>query len=152
AMALLAEPDLLIADEPTSALDVTIEAQIVRLLDGLRRDFAGTILLITHSLGIVAELCDEVVVLYAGAVAETGPAAEVLANPRHPYTQALRACEIEEGAGALVSIPGELPDLTALPRGCVFAPRCRLADRDRCLTPQPLRALEPGRFAACHRA
>ncbi|MFO0996295.1 MAG: ABC transporter ATP-binding protein [Alphaproteobacteria bacterium] len=151
AMALLARPDLLIADEPTSALDVTIEAQIAGLFAGLRRDVAGTILLITHSLGVVAELCDEIVVLYAGAVVETGPTGEVLARPRHPYTRALLASEIGEGSGPLPSIGGELPDLTAPSTGCVFAPRCSLASAE-CRAPQPLRELQPGHGAACHRA
>ncbi len=154
AMALLAEPELLIADEPTSALDVTVEAQIARLLDGLRRDFRGAVLFISHSLGLVAELCDEVVVLYAGAVMETGPAAAVLQSPRHPYTRALLSCEIDDAAAddaPLPAIKGELPDLTRPPPGCPFQPRCALAV-PACANPQLLRPVDPGRRAACHRA
>lgn len=127
AAALLAEPDLLIADEPTTALDPTIEGQIVALIDALRQDFQGTILLISHSLGLVSQLCDDVVVLYAGTVVESGPAADVLGDPRHPYTRALLACEIGEKVGRrerLVSIPGEVPDATRIPPGCIFADRC----------------------------
>jgi peptide/nickel transport system ATP-binding protein len=132
AMALLCEPDLLIADEPTTALDVTVEAQIAALIAGLRQDFTGSILLVSHSLGLVAELCDEVAVMYAGRVVETGPVADVFARPAHPYTAALLACEVDpEGTGRLATIPGGLPDPLTPPQDCVFAARC------------------PHRFAAC---
>jgi peptide/nickel transport system ATP-binding protein len=93
AMALLGQPDLLIADEPTTALDVTLEAQILDLLRDLRRDFAGAILLVSHHLGVVAEFCDEVVVLYAGEMVEQAPVEALFANPRHPYTRALLDCD-----------------------------------------------------------
>jgi oligopeptide/dipeptide ABC transporter ATP-binding protein len=127
AMALLTEPAILIADEATTALDVTIEAQIVALIRVLRSDYAGTILFISHSLGLVAELCDEVVVMYAGTVVESGPSAAVFANPQHPYTRALLECELDlqDGADRFVSIPGEVPSLIDPPGGCIFAPRCR---------------------------
>jgi len=152
AMALLTEPDLLIADEPTTALDVTIEAQIVRLLEALRDDLGVSILFISHSLGLVAELCDQVVVMYAGTVVETGPADAVFARPAHPYTQALLDCEIssrEEGDSRLVSIPGEVPDLTQVPPGCIFAGRCAKV-MPECRTLSPLMGLAgPGHRAAC---
>ncbi|MBP2305821.1 ATP-binding cassette domain-containing protein [Azospirillum melinis] len=152
AAALLAEPDLLIADEPTTALDPTIEGQIVALIEELRQDYRGTILLIAHSLGLVSQLCDDVAVLYAGTVVESGPAAAVLGDPRHPYTRALLACEIGAGVArraTLASIPGEVPDATRLPQGCVFAPRCpQAAEPCRAAVP-PLRALGGGRSVAC---
>ena len=151
AMALLAEPELLLADEPTTALDATVEAQIVALLDDLRRDIAGSIVLISHHLGLVAQLCDDLCVMYAGTVVETGPTAEVLAAPAHPYTRALLACEIADGdEGRLASIQGEVPDPVAPPAGCVFAPRCARAE-PRCHAEPPApRDVAPGRAAACH--
>jgi oligopeptide/dipeptide ABC transporter ATP-binding protein len=125
AMALLVEPDLLLADEPTTALDATVEAQIVQLLSELRRQFSGSIVFISHHLGLVAELCDDLCVMYAGTVVETGPVAEVLAHPKHPYTAALLACEIDDGdSGRLQSIAGEVPSALSTPPGCVFASRC----------------------------
>jgi peptide/nickel transport system ATP-binding protein len=152
AMALMTEPDLLIADEPTTALDVTIEAQIVRLLAGLRDDTGVSILFISHSLGLVAELCDQVVVLYAGTVVETGPAVALFANPAHPYTQALLACEVstrDTSDARLVAIPGEVPDLTQVPPGCIFAGRCAHVTA-KCLLQTPeLRTVGPAHRAAC---
>jgi peptide/nickel transport system ATP-binding protein len=152
AMALLVEPDLLIADEPTTALDATIEAQIVALLDDLRRKFSGSIVFISHHLGLVAEICDDLCVMYGGAIVETGPVAEVLAAPKHPYTAALLACEIEDDhEGPLVSIAGEVPDPVSSPDACIFAPRCHHAI-DACLTARPpLAAAGPGRTSACIR-
>ncbi len=151
AMALLSGPDLLLADEPTTALDATVEAQIVALLEELRRDFAGSIVFISHHLGLVAGLCDDLCVMYGGTVVETGPVAEVIAAPRHPYARALLACEIgEEEGGRLVSIPGDVPDPVTPPAGCVFAPRCPRAEA-RCAAETPaLRSAGPDRRAACH--
>ncbi len=139
AMALLTEPDLLIADEPTTALDVTIEAQIVRLIRDLRETFKGSIIFISHSLGLVSELCDDVVVMYAGTVVETGSAVAVFNNPRHPYTQALLACEVTADGGGrrLNSIPGEVPGLLEVPAGCIFAERCGRAE-PRCTAELPV--------------
>ncbi|BAI73632.1 oligopeptide transport ATP-binding protein (plasmid) [Azospirillum sp. B510] len=152
AAALLAEPDLLIADEPTTALDPTIEGQIVALIEELRQEYQGTILLIAHSLGLVSQLCDDVAVLYAGTLVESGPAAAVLGDPRHPYTRALLACELGVDVArraTLASIPGEVPDVTRIPPGCVFAPRCpQAAEPCRAAVP-PLRALGDGRSVAC---
>jgi peptide/nickel transport system ATP-binding protein len=135
AMALLGNPELLIADEPTTALDVTMEAQIVHLLRRLRREFAGSILFISHNLGLVAELCDHVVVLYAGEVVEQGTVHDIFHRPRHPYTEALLVCDparIEAASRDLPTISGDVPNLLAVPEGCVFAPRC------------------PKAFAPCH--
>ncbi len=151
AMALLAGPDLLLADEPTTALDATVEAQIVALLEELRRDFSGSIVLISHHLGLVAELCDDLCVMYGGVVVETGPTRAVIDLPLHPYTRALLACEIgEEEDGRLASIPGDVPDPVAPPPGCVFAPRCPRAEPRCTAEPPPLRAAGEGRRAACH--
>jgi peptide/nickel transport system ATP-binding protein len=150
ALALLCQPDLLIADEPTTALDATIGAQILRLFAELKSELRSTILFISHSLGLVAELCDEVAVMYAGEIVEHAPAAALFAAPRHPYARALLACETDESAGGrAASIPGEPPDLGALPSGCVFAPRCPQAAAV-CASAPALRELGEGRRAACH--
>ncbi|MFC0410057.1 ABC transporter ATP-binding protein [Roseomonas elaeocarpi] len=143
AAALLAEPEVLLADEPTTALDPTVEGQIVRLLSALRAEMGGTMVLISHSLALIGELCDDVAVLYAGVVVETGTVREVLEQPLHPYTRALLACEV--GADAprgvpLRSIPGEVPDIARLPPGCIFADRCALVI-EACRAAQP--ALRP---------
>ena len=139
AMALLVEPDLLLADEPTTALDATVEAQIVDLFEGLRSKFSGSIVFISHHLGLVAQLCDDLCVMYGGTVVETGPVGQVLANPQHPYTRALLACEIDSDTrgGRLVSIPGEVQDPVAPHVACVFAPRCAHADT-RCHSSVPV--------------
>ena len=153
AMALLVEPELLIADEPTTALDATVEAQIVALFARLRREFAGAIVFVSHQLGLVAELCDDLCVMYGGLVVESGPLAEVLAAPRHPYTAALLACEIGEGAeGRLATIAGDVPEPTRPLDRCIFLDRCRHAVAV-CQGPPPaLRGCGPGRLSACHRA
>jgi peptide/nickel transport system ATP-binding protein len=153
AMALLGNPDLLIADEPTTALDVTMEAQIIHLLRALRRDFQGSILFVSHNLGLVAELCDEVTILYAGEVMEQGPVREILLRPQHPYTRALLACDPARIPGAtrvLPTIGGEVPNLVSPPPGCVFAPRCRLAT-EVCTTSPSFRRIGPGHAARCHK-
>ncbi|SNS17161.1 dipeptide/oligopeptide/nickel ABC transporter permease/ATP-binding protein [Tropicimonas sediminicola] len=126
AMALVNEPDLIIADEPTTALDVTVQAQILALLDDLRRERDVAILFITHDFGVVAQLCDRIAVMYAGRIVETGPTAEILAAPAHPYTRRLIACVPELGGGRreLHAIPGLPPAVDDLPDGCAFAPRC----------------------------
>jgi len=129
AVALAADPDLLIADEPTTALDVTIQAQILDLLADLQADFGMAVLFITHDLGVVARIADRVVVLYAGRVMERGPARRVFHRPGHPYTRALLSCLPGRGEGTQ-SIGGELPSPTALPDGCRFADRCPFAVED----------------------
>jgi peptide/nickel transport system ATP-binding protein len=127
AMALMTEPSLLIADEPTTALDATLEVQIIHRLQQLQRDFGCAILFISHHLGVIAELCDEVVVMYAGEVVESGTTRDVFLDPRHPYTRKLLECDparIKEATRNLPVIDGTLPDLADLPDGCIFRPRC----------------------------
>ena len=150
AMALANEPKLLIADEPTTALDVTIQKQILELIDSLRRRLGMSVILVTHDLGVIAGTADRVAVMYAGRIVETGTTASLFANPRHPYTEALfealpeRAVVVAEGSGEvggragrrLYNIPGQPPDLTAPPHGCKFAPRCRYV-REECRQTEP---------------
>jgi len=128
AMALAGEPDVLIADEPTTALDVTVQAQILELLEELRRDLDLAILLITHDLGVVAETCSRVVVMYAGQVVEQGSAEQVFTDPAHPYTRGLLAAMPRLGRRSemrrLPTIPGQVPEPGRIPRGCSFHPRC----------------------------
>ena len=124
AMALVANPKLLIADEPTTALDVTVQKQILELLDQLRREMELALLFITHDLGVVAKVAGRVAVMYAGRIIEEGPTHKVLLSPQHPYTQGLRAASPTIVRGQLIPIPGTVPQLAALPPGCAFAPRC----------------------------
>jgi peptide/nickel transport system ATP-binding protein len=126
AMAIAARPKLLIADEPTTALDVTVQKQILELLDRLRRELKLGLLFITHDLGVVAQVADRIAVMYAGRIVEQGPTAEVLRAPRHPYTQGLLAASPSLEKRKLTPIPGTVPQLTALPPGCAFEPRCGL--------------------------
>jgi peptide/nickel transport system ATP-binding protein len=163
AMALACKPDLLIADEPTTALDVTIQAQILDLLRQLQADLGMSILLITHDLGVVAETCDEVVVMYAGRVVERAPTAALFAQPRHHYTAGLLrsvpsytplAPAAADGAPSprarLTEIPGMVPPLHALPKGCKFVDRCPAA-QDRCHAEEPALTLSaPGHHVRCH--
>ena len=151
AMALAGEPDLIIADEPTTALDVTVQAQIIQILGRLVRDRGLALLLITHDMGVVAQVCDRVAVLYAGRLAEEGPVGPIFAAPAHPYTAALIGCIPQEGMarGSLRGIPGAVPSALAFPPGCRFHPRCpRATDLCRATVP-PLVARGEGR-AACH--
>ncbi|MEW2918507.1 ABC transporter ATP-binding protein [Ruegeria sp. ANG10] len=152
AMALMSEPDLLIADEPTTALDATLEVQIIERLQELQREFHCAILFISHHLGVIAELCDRVVVMYAGAVVESGDVREIFHNPKHPYTRRLIECDpghIKERARVLPTIPGEVPDLANLPGGCIFRDRCDQA-MARCASEvPPLDQLKKGHHAAC---
>jgi oligopeptide transport system ATP-binding protein len=153
AMALLCGPELLIADEPTTALDVTIQAQILDLMAGLRRDIDTAVVMITHDLGVVAGLCDRVMVMYAGRVVETGTVRDIFHAPRHPYTQGLvhSMPRLDEAkAELLATIPGQPPNLQSLPPGCAFQDRCAHAfDRCRAEAP-PLQETGPGRAKACH--
>ena len=153
AMALMMEPALLIADEPTTALDATLEVATIELLKDLQEEIGCSVLFISHHLGVIAELCDEVVVMYAGEVVERGDVMQVFNRPRHPYTERLLECDPARQAGRtrhLPTIPGEIPDLRARPLGCVFADRC---DRREavCDTPPPDRDLA-GHLARCHLA
>jgi peptide/nickel transport system ATP-binding protein len=129
ALALALRPKFIIADEPTTALDVLVEAQILRILADIRERFSPAILLITHNLGIIAEACDRVAVMYAGRIVEQGPVRDVFASPEHPYTQALLRSTISLSTQELHSIPGAPPDLVAPPSGCRFHPRCPSAMR-----------------------
>ncbi|MBS9718994.1 dipeptide ABC transporter ATP-binding protein [Pseudohalocynthiibacter aestuariivivens] len=154
AMALLMDPMLLIADEPTTALDVTMEAQIIHLMRELQREFEATLMVVSHNLGLIAELCDEVVVMYAGEVIESGDVRDIFYRPAHPYTQALLECDPareEERARFLPVIPGDIPDLHMPPQGCVFAPRCRYA-AEKChdVEPKPTTLPEAGHNSRCH--
>jgi len=154
AMALACGPELLIADEPTTALDVTIQAQILDLMRRLRRDTGTAIILITHDLGVVAEMADDVAVMYAGQIVERAPVAALFARPEHPYTVGLLGSipRLDEKRDRLPSIEGRVPDMSAPPPGCRFAARCPFViDACRAATPA-LRELSPGHFARCIRA
>jgi oligopeptide/dipeptide ABC transporter ATP-binding protein len=149
AMAIAAHPKLLIADEPTTALDVTVQKQILELLDRLRRELKLGLLFITHDLGVVAHVADRVAVMYAGRIVEQGPVAEVLRAPRHPYTQGLLAASPSLEKRKLTPIPGTVPQLTALPPGCAFEPRCALR-RIECTAAVPeLRKATESHAARC---
>ncbi len=138
AMALACDPELLIADEPTTALDVTVQAQILDLMDKLRNDLDTSIIMITHDLGVVAEMCDRVTVMYAGRVVEEADVVELFENPQHPYTTDLLGAipVLGEADKELVTIPGTVPNLIHLPQGCKFAPRCREV-MDICIDKEP---------------
>jgi len=150
AMALLTRPKVLIADEPTTALDVTIQAQILELIRGLAADFGTAVLFITHDLGVVAGIADEVMVMYAGRAVEKAPVRQLFASPQHPYTRGLLQAvpKLYEG-GPLIAIPGAPPQPHALPSGCAFRPRCRYA-HDGCAEdiPPPVHTAD-GRMLAC---
>jgi len=154
AMALLCQPDLLIADEPTTALDVTVQAQTMALLRDLQREFGTAIVLITHDLGVVAGLCDEVMVLYGGRVMEQGSAEQIFYRPTHPYTIGLlgAAPRLEHQGDRLLAIPGMPPSMARLPAGCPFSERCALA-QPRCSTERPALAAANDEqvLRACHR-
>jgi len=150
AIAIANEPDLLILDEPTTALDVTIQAQILDLVKDLRRRVHTAVLLITHDIGVVREICDEVAVMYGGRLMERGPVAEVTGNPKHPYTVGLLASmpRPEMRGRRLAAIGGAVPNPLAMPSGCPFEPRCPHA-MSACATMPELRDLGEGRAIAC---
>lgn len=151
-MALSCRPDLLIADEPTTALDVTIQAQILDLLRKLQQEMGTSIIMITHDLGVVAETCDQVAVMYAGKIVEYGSGDDILEDPKHPYTQGLlkSSPRIEEGKEQLEAIEGFVPSPFAMPPGCAFAPRCPHAF-DRCREKMPeLLDIGEGRLLRCY--
>ncbi len=151
AMALACEPDILIADEPTTALDVTIQAQILELMQELKDKLGMAIIMITHDLGVIAEMCDEIIVMYAGRVCERGTADEIFYNPRHEYTKGLLRSipKLEQGKEKLTPIGGSPVDLLNMPKGCAFASRCDSAMKV-CLTMQPEEIrINQDHFAAC---
>ncbi len=154
AMALACRPKLLIADEPTTALDVTVQAQILALLDEMKRETGTAVILVTHDLGVVADHADDVAVMYAGRIAEQAPAAMLFARPEHPYTAGLLGAAPGEGAPGdrLASIEGTVPDLRNPPPGCRFAPRCPFAVARCAAEAPPLVEIAPGHVSACWRA
>ncbi len=151
AQALVCNPTLLIADEPTTALDVTIQAQILDLMRRLQTEFGMSILFITHDLGVVAEMADDVAVMYAGQVVEQATTEQLFSIPCHPYTHGLLRSIPGYGrtSGRLIPIPGSVPSLNALPQGCSFAPRCRFATQICTENHIPLRKYKPGNYSRC---
>ena len=152
AMALLCNPKLLIADEPTTALDVTVQAQIMTLLNELKRDFNTAIIMITHDLGVIAGLCDKVLVMYAGRTMEYGKVNDIFYRPSHPYTEGLLKAipRLDSEGEVLATIPGNPPNLLRLPKGCPFQERChRVSDICRTQAPE-LTSFHEGRLRACH--
>ncbi|HKI53771.1 MAG TPA: ABC transporter ATP-binding protein [Anaerolineales bacterium] len=154
AMALACNPQVLIADEPTTALDVMIQAQIIELLEKMQRLLGLSLVLVTHDLGVVAEMCDDVLVMYGGTVAEYASSDVIFNNPQHPYTQRLLKAfpDIAEPGSDLASIPGNPPRLDNLPPGCRFEPRCHVGKGEPICLKQlpPLVEIEPGHHVACH--
>ncbi len=154
AMALACDPALLIADEPTTALDVTIQAQILDLLGDLQARLGMAILIITHDLGVIAEIADEVIVMYAGKIVESAPVKQLFADPQHPYTIGLLGSipRLGEYRERLATIEGSVPSPANQPRGCRFSPRCPFSDARCREEPPPLRTLEEGHAVACWKA
>jgi peptide/nickel transport system ATP-binding protein len=154
AMALACDPKLLIADEPTTALDVTLQAQILDLMRELKASTSASIILITHDLGVVAEVCDDVAVMYAGEIVERASVDELFARPQHPYTVGLLGSipRLDHRAERLATIEGMVPNMTVLPGGCRFAPRCPFVS-DACRkAPPPLAEVSPGHWSRCIKA
>ncbi len=154
AMALIAKPDLLIADEPTTALDVTVQAQILELIEHEQSGRSVAVILISHDLAVVAEVCDHVIVMYAGRVVESAPAATLFRAPRHPYTRALQLSRpaLQAAGSELYTIPGMPPDLARPMSGCAFAPRCEFATGDCTRSEVRLEGVAPEHASACLRA
>jgi len=150
ALALAAEPKLIVADEPTTALDVSIQAQIISLLKRLTKDHGAAVMLVTHDMGVIAESCDRVAVMYAGRIAEIGPVAEVIHRPKHPYTVGLMGSipSMDIDRERLMQIDGAMPRLTAIPSGCAFNPRCPRVF-ERCRTERPDLMIAGATRAAC---
>jgi len=151
AMALLNNPKLLIADEPTTALDVTIQAQILYLMKKLSREFHSALILITHDIAVVSQLCDKIAVMYAGRIVEYGSKEDVIFNPLHPYTKGLIEClpKLNDEKKRLYQIPGIMPSLLGLPKGCYFKNRCEFADEE-CDTYPPQQEIDK-RIVFCHK-
>jgi oligopeptide/dipeptide ABC transporter ATP-binding protein len=151
AMALACEPDLLVADEPTTSLDVTIEAQILEIIEELNERQNMAVLLITHDLGVVAEVCDRIAVMYAGRIVEYGDVVDVFADPRHPYTKGLLDCvpDPRRQQDSFTPIEGQVPDLSDPPSGCNFADRCPFASAECRETDPRLRTVDDDHYSAC---
>jgi peptide/nickel transport system ATP-binding protein len=154
AMALACDPMLLIADEPTTALDVTLQAQILDLMRELKAASGAAIILITHDLGVVAEVCDEVAVMYAGEIVERAGVDELFASPQHPYTVGLLGSipRLDRQASHLATIEGMVPNMTKPPPGCRFAPRCPFVSEACLEAPPPLVAISPTHWSRCIKA
>ncbi|MDE0789813.1 MAG: ATP-binding cassette domain-containing protein [Woeseiaceae bacterium] len=152
AMALLCEPELLIADEPTTALDVTVQDQIMSLLGDLQKEFQMSLVLITHDLGVVAQSCEKVLVLYGGQLMEYDDIKPLFASPSHPYTQALLSAipRLNQGDEELNAIPGDPPNMMNMPKGCPFSPRCAYV-AENCRTDRPMVAPSGSGLRACHK-
>lgn len=154
AMTMIEQPILLVADEPTTALDATLEVQIIRELKELQSQYQCSILFVSHHLGVVADLCDYVVVMYAGEIVEQGPVRDLFYDVRHPYAQKLLECDpariVRSTDKLFPTIPGDLPDLGNLPRGCIFSARCHRS-LDQCTTRSPTSTqVSPGHSVSCH--
>lgn len=152
AMALVCKPDILIADEPTTALDVTIQAQILDLIKQLQREIGMTVIFITHDLGVIAETCEDVIVMYAGGIVESAPVRDIFKNPKHPYTKGLLSSipRLENPRKTRLNvISGMVPSLAELPEGCRFQNRCPMADAV-CETMPPVKSFEENHLASCH--
>ena len=152
AMALSCQPKLLIADEPTTALDVTIQAQILEIMQNLQDDMGMAILIITHDLGVIAEMADDVAVMYMGRIVERGDVESIFNRPLHPYTVGLMRSIPQLGSRSkerLTPIPGSVPDPFSIPQGCAFYPRCPAAKQDACQQEIPLQEVEPGHWVRC---
>jgi peptide/nickel transport system ATP-binding protein len=153
AAALLVNPKILIADEPTTALDATTEAEIIEIIRQLRGEVDGSIVFVTHDMGVVSRLCDDVAVMYAGEMVESGPVDEVLERPQHPYTRALLACDparIDTPSRNLPTIAGTVPSPSNLPAGCIFSTRC-VETMDTCRVAKPRFVMSDRSHVACHR-
>ena len=153
AMAMICRPKLLIADEPTTALDVTVEAQILELMKGLRDTVDTSIMLISHNLGVIAEVCDYVYVMYAGQIVEQADTFTLFSDPRHPYTKGLMESvrSLENKRGILETIPGTVPNLLEMPQGCAFSPRCS-GKCEKCGNEQALIEVAPNHLVRCYKA
>ncbi len=154
AMALACRPEILIADEPTTALDVTIQAQILEAMKALQEQFKMAILIITHNLGVVAEMADRVAVMYMGKIVETGTSRTIFHDPRHPYTVGLMQSVPRMGRNVkerLVPITGNVPDPFSIPKGCAFFPRCKANKKSACQGPEDVALTEvaPGHWVRC---
>ena len=153
AMAMMMKPELLIADEPTTALDATLQIQIIDLLRELQKEIKCSILFVSHHLGLVADFCDQVIVMYAGEIVESGSVRDIFHHAAHPYTKRLLECDparIKEKTRVLPTIPGEIPDLVKLDGNCIFVGRCSIKENGCPLTLPPREELSPGHFVRCH--